>query len=69
MRRESARLFEELGEHIDATALVRNLSVAQIQLVEIVKAISLSARIIIMDEPTSAITERKWRFSSSRSIS
>ena len=59
MRRESARLFEEIEEHINPTALMRNLSVAQIQLVEIVKAISLSANIIIMDEPTSAITERE----------
>ncbi len=59
MRRESARLFEELGEHINPRALMRHLSVAQIQLVEIVKAISLSANTIIMDEPTSAITEKE----------
>jgi ABC-type sugar transport system ATPase subunit len=39
--------------------LVRNLSVAQMQLVEIVKAISLSCQVIVMDEPTSAITQKE----------
>jgi ABC-type sugar transport system ATPase subunit len=38
---------------------MKNLSVAQRQLVEIVKAISLSAKIVIMDEPTSAITSKE----------
>jgi len=38
---------------------MRNLSVAQRQLVEIIKAISLSAKVVIMDEPTSAITDKE----------
>lgn len=59
MRRETERLFKEMAVNIDPSAPMRSLSVAQMQLVEIVKAISLSARIIIMDEPTSAITERE----------
>ncbi|HYH13528.1 MAG TPA: sugar ABC transporter ATP-binding protein, partial [Thermomicrobiales bacterium] len=40
-------------------AMVRNLSVAQQQMVEIAKALSLNARIVIMDEPTSALTENE----------
>lgn len=59
MRREAARLFADMAVDIDPSALMRHLSVAQMQLVEIVKAISLSAEIIIMDEPTSAITDRE----------
>ncbi len=59
MRQEAARLFKEMAVEIDPTTLMRHLSVAQMQLVEIVKAISLSSEIIIMDEPTSAITDRE----------
>lgn len=44
---------------IDPRAKMRTLSVAEMQLVEIVKAISLNSRIIVMDEPTSAITEKE----------
>ena len=53
---EAARLFERTGLDIDPRNLMRQLSVAQIQLVEIIKAISLDLKVIIMDEPTSAIT-------------
>ncbi len=48
-----------MGISIAPNLLMRNLSVAQTQLVEIVKAISLSAKIVIMDEPTSAITDKE----------
>ena len=53
---EAAHLFERTGLDINPRVLMRQLSVAQIQLVEIVKAISLDSKVIIMDEPTSAIT-------------
>ncbi len=59
MRQESEKLFREMAVDIDPAVPMRNLSIAQMQLVEIVKAISLSAEIIIMDEPTSAITDRE----------
>jgi len=49
-------LFERTGVKINPRVLMRNLSVAQIQLVEIIKAISMSSKVIIMDEPTSAIS-------------
>ncbi len=57
MRVQTTRLFEDMNIQIDPRTIIRRLSVAQMQLVEIVKAISLNAKIIIMDEPTSAITE------------
>lgn len=57
MIRKTQAIFDDIGIHIDPTVTMRELSVAQCQLVEIVKAISVGARIVIMDEPTSAITE------------
>ncbi|MEY8354241.1 sugar ABC transporter ATP-binding protein [Lachnospiraceae bacterium 54-53] len=59
MREEAKKYFDEMKINIDPKALMRTLSVAQMQLVEIVKAISLNSKIIIMDEPTSAITEKE----------
>ena len=59
MRRETKKYFDEMGIDINPAALMRTLSVAQMQLVEIVKAISLNSKIIVMDEPTSAITDRE----------
>ncbi len=53
---QTKKLFENTGVDINPRSLMRNLSVAHIQLVEIIKAISLDAKVIIMDEPTSAIT-------------
>ncbi len=51
--------FDELGIAIRATDKIRDLSVAQMQMVEIVKATSYNADVIIMDEPTSAITDHE----------
>lgn len=59
MRREAENQFRSMDIHINPRTITRNLSVAEMQLVEIVKAISLNARIVIMDEPTSAITEKE----------
>lgn len=59
MLRETEELLQKLGIDIPATAYMRDLSVAQCQLIEIVKAISLSAKVVVMDEPTSAITDRE----------
>ncbi len=52
-------LLERLDLHINPNALMRELSVANIQMIEIAKAISYDASLIIMDEPTSAITDRE----------
>lgn len=53
------KIFKELNISIPATRKVEYLSVAQMQMVAIVKAIAFNAEVIIMDEPTSAITERE----------
>jgi len=50
-------VFERLGVDISATRKARGLSVADQQIVEIAKAISFDSKIIIMDEPTAALTE------------
>jgi len=57
--RQTEELFARMGVSINPKQLMRNLSVAQMQLVEIIKAISLSSRVIIMDEPTSALTGKE----------
>ena len=55
----SQKLLDNLDVKINARTLVKNLSVAQQQMVEVAKALSLDARIIIMDEPTSALTDQE----------
>ncbi|MFL6662933.1 MAG: sugar ABC transporter ATP-binding protein [Rhizobacter sp.] len=54
---EARRCLQRLGVDIDPKAIVRTLSVAQRQMVEIAKALSLEAEVLIMDEPTSSLTE------------
>jgi rhamnose transport system ATP-binding protein len=54
-----AELLESLDADFDSKALMGNLSVAQQQIVEIAKALSSNARIIIMDEPTAPLTKRE----------
>lgn len=56
-RVESARLLAELGVELDPGRRVGDLSIALQQMVEVAKALSLRARVLIMDEPTSALTE------------
>ena len=56
MRREAAALFAQLGVRLDPERLARGLSIADQQLVEIAKALTTSARVIVMDEPTAALT-------------
>ena len=59
MRRRTKELFDRLDIGIDPEAEVRDLSVANRQMVEIAKAVSYNSDILIMDEPTSALTERE----------
>jgi len=56
---DTKALLNRLEIHIDPNRVMRDLSVANTQMVEIAKAISYDSRLIIMDEPTSAITERE----------
>jgi rhamnose transport system ATP-binding protein len=56
MRTESAALFERLGVQLDPGRISRGLSIADQQIVEIAKALTREARIIVMDEPTAALS-------------
>ncbi|MCH7230903.1 sugar ABC transporter ATP-binding protein [Glycomyces sp. L485] len=57
LNRRAADLFERLGIDLDPRTKVGDLLVAQQQVVEIAKALSFDARVLIMDEPTAALTE------------
>jgi len=57
MEWEAQEYLDMVGARLPATALVRNLPVAQQQMVEVAKALAVKARIIVMDEPTSALGE------------
>jgi rhamnose transport system ATP-binding protein len=56
MRAEAAALFERLGVQLDPGRICRGLSIADQQIVEIAKALSRDARVIVMDEPTAALS-------------
>lgn len=59
LNQQADELLARLGLDLRPTALVSDLSIAQRQMVEVAKALSLNARIIAMDEPTSALSERE----------
>jgi ABC-type sugar transport system ATPase subunit len=59
LHQQTRELIDRLGIHLSPTATVRNLSVAEQQMVEIARALSIRSRVIIMDEPTSALTENE----------
>jgi rhamnose transport system ATP-binding protein len=56
MRREAGRILAEVGADFEPDAPVRGLGVADRQLIEIAKALTSSARLLIMDEPTAALS-------------
>ncbi len=56
---DTKRIFDELDIDIDPTVKVATLSVSQMQMIEIAKAFSYDAKIVIMDEPTSSLTEKE----------
>ena len=58
-RRATKELGSRFGLDLPADKLVRDLSVAQQQMVEIARALSMQSRLIIMDEPTSALSQRE----------
>jgi inositol transport system ATP-binding protein len=59
LRRRTQALFDRLVIDIDPEAEVRSLSIASRQMVEIAKAVSFDSDVLIMDEPTSALTEKE----------
>ena len=59
MRKEATASLAELGLDIDVDTPARELSVGKQQIIEIAKALSTNAEVIIMDEPTAALTDRE----------
>lgn len=56
---DSQKILDELGVSISPSTYLRELSIAQKQIIEIARCISKNAKIIVMDEPTSSITENE----------
>ncbi len=59
MKAQAKGVFAELGIHLDLNRDVGTLSVGQQQMIEIAKSLMTNAEVIIMDEPTAALTERE----------
>lgn len=59
MYRDTKAIFDELDIDVDPKEKVANLSVSQMQMIEIAKAFSYNAKIVIMDEPTSSLSEKE----------
>lgn len=57
MRDETQKIIDDFGLNLDANATVRDLTIGMQQLVEIIKAISADAKIVVMDEPTSSLSQ------------
>ena len=59
MVQDSRDLMHSLGLDLNPNTLVKHLSIAQMQMVEVVKALSQEVKLVIMDEPTSSLTSRE----------
>ena len=59
LHRQAGAVLDELGIKLDTRAVVRELSIAKQQMVEIAKAISRHSRILVLDEPTAALSEKE----------
>lgn len=59
MLREANNLFSSLKMNVNPTTIMKTMSVSQRQMVEIAKAVSYNAKLIVLDEPTSSLTERE----------
>ena len=62
MVEEAQKLLDTYEMNIDANTLVERLTIAQQQMVEIVKAISFNSKILVLDEPTSSISDKEVGF-------
>ncbi len=57
--KDSENLLQELGIGLDPNSRIRELSIAERQMVEVAKALSMNAELLIMDEPSATLTERE----------
>ena len=57
MRKRTKEIFDQLDVHVDPRAIMSTMPVSQRQMVEIAKAVSYDAKVIVFDEPTSSLTE------------
>ena len=62
MNSETAKFLAEMELSLKPTDLVGKLNIAQQQMIEIIRAISFGAKIIVMDEPTSSISDKEVEF-------
>ncbi|MEX2601128.1 MAG: sugar ABC transporter ATP-binding protein [Balneolaceae bacterium] len=58
---EASKVLDELGIPVGAESKIRDLSIGQQQLVEVAKAVSTQPRILVMDEPTSSLSDKEIR--------
>jgi D-allose transport system ATP-binding protein len=59
MKKKTVALLENIGLSLDPSTLVKDLSISQRQLIEIAKALALNPKVIIMDKPTSSLTQNE----------
>ena len=59
MLKDANKLFDSLNMNVNPSTIMRTMSVSQRQMVEIAKAVSYDAKFIVLDEPTSSLTERE----------
>jgi len=59
MQKRASKIFKRLGVEMPLDALAKNLSVGNQQMIEIAKALMTDAKVLIMDEPTAALTDRE----------
>ncbi|MBQ9196194.1 MAG: sugar ABC transporter ATP-binding protein [Clostridia bacterium] len=59
MYADTMRVFEELDVHVDPKMVMSKMPVSQRQMVEIAKAVSFNSKVIVLDEPTSSLTEQE----------
>lgn len=59
MYEDTVEIFKDLDINIDPRSKVGSLSVSEMQMVEIAKAVSYNSKLIVMDEPTSSLTEKE----------
>ena len=59
MRKETKKIFEKLHIDVDPSTIMNQMSVSARQMVEIAKAVSYNAKVIVLDEPTSSLNEQE----------